>query len=242
MSSVHFLPTERLTSLIVGVAGRVEMLATEEGDVMKTLKRLVVGLTTVFVAIAGSAQDLRFGTPWISEEELATVRRGNALETSIKNPELLAAATMAFPLSSDTWDVNSYPNWWNDGDTVYGTRNPAVGAVTHADVAFKISRNNLHSGLGAFIDFDFEIDGSPVCFFLITEHHGLGYVYGSCNFPSVTPPVELRFTERNTVVSGGGSISLDEVGASWVTLSTRTTPAYIFYDGFESAGTSNWTQ
>jgi len=264
-----FFAEEGLSSLIVGVAGRVEMLARNEGGVMKTMRCVASSLIGVLVATAVPAQDLRFGAHETSAGELATIESKSAVirgpngtlrlsddlaglnagrsgeagpgETSIGHREVLDSATVVFPLSSDTWDVEFYPNWFNDGDTVHGTRNPSVAAATHADIAFKISRSNLSSGNGGFIDFDFEIDGTPVCFFLITEQHGLGYVYGSCNFPAVTPPFEIRFTEVNTVVTGGGSISLDEDGASWVTFSTRSTPTHIFYDGFESAGTSNWT-
>jgi len=146
-----------------------------------------------------------------------------------------------FPVNSDTWSVSGYPYWWNVGDTVYGIRNPSVGAVIHADVALKLSYNILNDGWGGFVDLDFEINGVPVGSFHVTEEHGLGYLFGSFDFAAVAPPFELRYTETNTVVSNAGSISLDDVGKSWVTFSTGSISSFLFYDGFESADTTRWT-
>jgi len=165
---------------------------------------------------------------------------GGSQETYIDNIMVLSGRTVAFPLANDNWEVSAHPNWWHDGDTVYGIRNPPVGAVTHADIALKLSGNLLHSAAGGFIDFDFEINGTPVGYFLITEQDGRGYLFKSINFAAVTPPFELRFTEVNTVVPGAGSITLDDVGESWVTFSTSSASIFVFYDGFESGGTSNW--
>ena len=58
---------------------------------------------------------------------------------------VLSGRTVAFPLGNDTWNVAAYPSWWHDGDTVYGMRDPPGGPFTHADIAIKIARNNLHS-------------------------------------------------------------------------------------------------
>ena len=161
--------------------------------------------------------------------------------TYIDEVMVFSGPTVAFPLANDTWDVDAYPNWWNIGDSVYGMRNPPVGTVTHADIAIKISRNNLHHGLGGWADLDFAINGTPVDFFLITEFTGTGYVFGACEFGPVAPPFELRITFANPVVPGAGSISFDETGESWVEFSNRTTPIFVFYDGFESGVTANWT-
>jgi hypothetical protein len=129
-------------------------------------------------------------------------------------------ALVYFPTSADTWDVTFYPYWWNAGDTVFGVHNPPVGAVTHADVALKISYTVLNSG--GHVDLDFRINGTTVGSLVITEAHGTGYVYGSFDFPAVSPPFELRYYETNTVASGAGSVSFDETGLCTVEFSGST--------------------
>jgi hypothetical protein len=108
--------------------------------------------------------------------------------TYIDNVMIFAGSTVPFPLATDTWDVDHYPNFWNAGDTVYGQRDLPTGPVTRADVALKLSRNILDDDLGGYVDLAFRIDGATVGILRVTEDHGLGYVFGSFAFGAESPP------------------------------------------------------
>ena len=132
--------------------------------------------------------------------------------------------TVVFPTSADTWQMTYYPYWWNYGDTVYGTHDCPLEYVNHADIHLKLSYNILTSGVG-FVNLDFRLYGVTVGSFTITAEHGTGYVDVSFDFAPVYMPCELRFFETNTVVSGAGSVSMDESGMSSVTFAGGVTPA-----------------
>lgn len=122
-----------------------------------------------------------------------------------------------FPTAADTWEMVYYPNWWNAGDTVYGTHDVNLPYVNHAEVQLKIFSNVLSSG--GHVDLDFQIDGVTVGSVVITEGDGVGYVYASFDFANMTPPFELRWFETNTVAPGAGSMVLDESGECLVDFS-----------------------
>lgn len=128
--------------------------------------------------------------------------------------------TVLFPTSQDTWQVASYPYWWHQGDTVFGTHSVSLDCVDHVDIALKISYTVLNGG--GHVDLDFRIDGTTVGSVSILESHGTGYVYASFDFAPMTPPFELRYYETNTVGGGLGSVSLDETGLCEVTFAGAT--------------------
>ena len=122
--------------------------------------------------------------------------------------------TVQFPTTADTWQVQSYPWWWQTGDTVFGTHTVSLATVNHADVSLKISNNQL--ALDGYFDLDFRVAGTTVGSIRLHGTDGNGYITGSFDFASMTPPFELRYYETDTVYSGGGSLQLDDAGLSTV--------------------------
>jgi hypothetical protein len=128
---------------------------------------------------------------------------------------------VVFPSSADTWQLTYYPYWWNIADTVFGTHNVALGAVTHADITLYLTTNSLTSGCGVN-HIDFRINGTTVGSFDILPADGLGPIYASFDFPAQTPPFELRFYETNQVIGGCGSVVLDASGRNEVNFGGST--------------------
>jgi hypothetical protein len=132
--------------------------------------------------------------------------------------------TVVFPTSQDTWSIYYYPYWWHVGDTVYGTHTVPLTSVNHADITLYLAYNILTPGCG-FVNLDFRLNGTTVGNFTVYPEDGLGPVLASFDFPSVTPPFEMRYYETNTVAGGCGSISMDETGLNNVVFSGGPTPA-----------------
>lgn len=133
--------------------------------------------------------------------------------TFVGNPD--RDELVVFPSSIDTWTINSYPYWWHVGDTVYGTHTVSLGTVSHADITLYLTQNYLTSGCG-FCNIDFRIAGTTVGNFQISAESGLGPIYASFDFSPTSPPFELRYYETNQVVSGCGSVVMDESGRNTV--------------------------
>ncbi len=123
-------------------------------------------------------------------------------------PLMVQAETVQFPTSSDTWTIASSPYWWNSGDNVIGDRTLASSNYQFAQVSLYLSDNNLN-GTG-HVDLDFLINGTSVGTMTVLPSHGTGYVSFPFSFEPIRgETVTLQYLEKNTVISGGGSIIID---------------------------------
>jgi len=181
------------------------------------MKRLV-GLLLALASTVSLASAADFDNDGISQDVL------DHTPGSYDGPQTIGAEMVVFPsLPADTWDVMFYPHWWNTGDTAYGDYDLDLSPVDHADITIHLNRNGLTSGCG-FINMDFMIDGSVMGSFQILPEHGLGPIEVSMDFPPQMPPFELRYMVTNTVVSGCGSVELDESGQNTIVFSGAATP------------------
>ncbi len=127
---------------------------------------------------------------------------------SIAPYQSYGAEDFDFPTSADTWSVQSYPYWWHVGDTVFGTY-VTTEASDHVEISLTLIYNSLNGG--GHCDFEFEIDGTVVGSFSITEASGFGPIEESFDFTEIPAgSYELRYSETNLVAPGCGSISLNE--------------------------------
>jgi hypothetical protein len=130
-----------------------------------------------------------------------------------------AAVVATFPLSTDTWTLRYYPNWWNAGDTVYGPRNLGTETLNSAKVNIPITRSVLTAA--GYILMDLRLAGSTVGSFRIQGPVSPGTWVASFNItpykPSGTP--EVRYYETNTVLGGQGSLVMGTTGG-WIDFNT----------------------
>ena len=126
-----------------------------------------------------------------------------------------AAVVATFPLSSDTWTLRYYPNWWNVGDTVYGNRNIGTAQLNSAKVHINITRSVLSSG--GYINMDLRLGGSTVGSFRIVGPVSSGMWVASFNISAYTPSgtPQVRYYETNQVAPGRGSIVMGTTGG-WI--------------------------
>lgn len=124
---------------------------------------------------------------------------------------LVSAGTFSvdFPLSSDTWELSDYPNWCNQGDTVYGDRDLGTSELTEVTIYLPISDNNLsYSG---YVDLDLRLDSTTIASFTITAADGSGMLirnFAISYSPSGT--TEVRYFETNQIIPGAGYIVIGE--------------------------------
>ena len=126
--------------------------------------------------------------------------------------------TFIFPTSSDTWDLQYYPYWWNYDDTVFGTYTISEDNVDHADITIILTTNTLVSG--GYCNIDFRVDGNTLGSFQILPEDGLGPIMESFDFTAISAGThQLRYFSTNTVAPGCGSIVWNVTGSNSVVFS-----------------------
>jgi hypothetical protein len=143
---------------------------------------------------------------------------------------LAGTVSVDFPLSTDTWQVNSYPYWWHVGDTVYGNRD--LGSVHFIDVTIHlpITYNSLNESMGGYVGLDLRLGGTTVTSFTIHQSDGVGTWVDTLTIDfTPTGTMEVRYYETNQVVSGAGSISIGSTGGflEFTTDNTLIQPASL---------------
>jgi len=124
---------------------------------------------------------------------------------------LAGVLSVNFPLGSDTWEVANDPYWWNAGDTVYGDRDLGSAHFTQVVINLPITENSLIEAEGGYVALDLRIDGTTVASFEIHEADGDGMWVDTFTIDfTPTGTMEVRYYETNTVVSGAGSIVIED--------------------------------
>ncbi|MCP4229227.1 MAG: hypothetical protein GY771_03650 [bacterium] len=113
-----------------------------------------------------------------------------------------ANVTIDFPIGTDTWEVEAYPLWWHEGDTVYGDRDLGNDEFSYATVTLQINYNYL-TDLSQ-IDIDLRLDGTTVFSWTVVRDDGDGLIIyeGTISY-TPTGIEEIRFYETNDVLYGG---------------------------------------
>lgn len=130
-----------------------------------------------------------------------------------------ATVVATFPLSSDTWIIQSNPYWWHVGDTVYGNRNIGTTQLNSAVVHIPITYTVLRAG--GYINMDLRLGGSTVGSFTIVGPVSVGTWVKSFNLSPYTPSgtPQVRYYETNQVAPGYGSIVMGTSGG-WIDFNT----------------------
>lgn len=136
----------------------------------------------------------------------------------------LVSVDFPLPQGTDTWQVYSYPWWWNAGDTVFGDRD--LGSVHFNQVAIHlpITVNALNESMGGYVALDLRIGGTTVASFTIHQADGVGMWEDTLTIDfTPTGTMQVRYYETNTVVSGAGSISIGDT-TGYLEFTTDNTP------------------
>lgn len=115
------------------------------------------------------------------------------------------AETVTFPAAGDT-RVTRYPNLWNAGDYIQGSRTTSLPRITSAQMTLSISPNGLTCDTQ---DMRALINGVEVGRFAVAP--GASIVSQTFSFPAITGPTyTLRVETVRTVSSGCGSAGLPD--------------------------------